>query len=397
MLKRMRGFWVLVLSLLLCMVLLPLPAARAAAKKTLTVSFSVTTYQNRARTALERINKARKAAGVQPLTMAADLEKVAVQRAAELFVFFDHARPDLSDYDTADDEYAAVKGATAVAECIAAGYSKADDAVADWMDSAAELLLDGDFTHAGVACVQVKDSYNEYYWALYLSGQPKEAKVRKAADDAKAAKTQTVKVQIAKGMYARADSSHKRFELRVNDLSLKTQASAQPAVYLYDRYGVRIGRCETADLTFKSSNTAVFTVLKDGTVKRKKAGTATLTIKADGLDAATCNVIVGGAGASGVTAATIREVQPELAAAEYSDHTNLSVYVKGASGYVLYRANAKGGSYSKVYEQATTKRWTLRLEAKDISRVWYYKVRAYKNQGGKRIYSEYSAPVRVAP
>lgn len=75
-------------------------------------------------------------------------------------------------------------------------------------------------------------------------------------------------------------------------MSLKTKTSAQPTVYLYDRYDVQIGKCELEDLTFKSGNTGVFTVLKDGTVKRKKNGTATLTVKADGLDAATCTVTI---------------------------------------------------------------------------------------------------------
>lgn len=397
MMKRMRDLLRILLLLTLCVGMLPFSAVQAASKKTMTVSFSVTTYQNRARTALAQINKLRKAEGLAPLVMTADLEKAAVQRAAELFVFFDHARPDLSDYDTAIAEYDSLKGASAMAECIAAGHSKAEDAVTDWQQNALDLLLDGDFTHAGIACVQVKNSYNEYYWALQLCGLPDGGKARKAADSVKAGRTQSMKVEIAKGMYARADNSHKRFELRVSDMSLKTQTSAQPNVYLYDRYNVEIGKCELADLTFKSSNTGVFTVLKDGTVKRKKTGSATLTVKADGLEAATCSVTIGGAAAGGVTAATIGNVQPELTTADYSDHTNLSVYVKGASGYVLYRSTAKNGSYTKVDEQATTKRWTLRIDADDMSRTYYYKVRAYKNQNGKRTYSEYSAPVRVAP
>ena len=98
-----------------------------------------------------------------------------------------------------------------------------------------------------------------------------------------------------------------------------------------------------------------------------------------------------------MTASTIKEAVPELTAKEYTRHVNLSVYLKGASGYVLYRSTSKTGSYTKVEEEATTKRWTIRLEDADLSRSYYYKVRAYKNSGGKRVYSEYSDPVRVAP
>ena len=133
-------------------------------------------------------------------------------------------------------------------------------------------------------------------------------------------------------------------------------------------------------------------------MKRKKNGTATLTVKADGLDAATCTVTIGSASANGtVTAATIGDVEPELALKEYAKHVTLSAYVKGASGYVLYRSASKTGTYTKVDEQATTQRWTQKIEKEDLTRTYYYKVRAYKNSNGKRVYSEYSDAVKVAP
>ena len=86
-------------ALMMCLSLVP--EANAAKAKTLTVSFQVTTYQNRARALLKEINQYRKANGVGELTMLADLEKVSIQRASELFVFFDHDRPDLTGYETA--------------------------------------------------------------------------------------------------------------------------------------------------------------------------------------------------------------------------------------------------------------------------------------------------------
>ena len=120
------------LALLLCLSILP--DAQAAAAKTLTVSFEVTTYQNRARSLLKLINDYRKDNGVDALVMLSDLEKLSLQRAAELFVFFDHDRPDLTGYDEAYEAYKSLKGCMAVSECIAAGYSKADEVFADWED-----------------------------------------------------------------------------------------------------------------------------------------------------------------------------------------------------------------------------------------------------------------------
>ena len=398
MLRRVKKLFCLIAVLALC--LSYLPAAQAAAAKTLTVSFQVTTYQNRARSLLKDINVIRKENGLSELVMLADLEKAAIQRAAELFVFFDHERP---DYDTAASSYASLKKVQAVSECIAAGSSKAEEVMAEWSDTAMDLILDGDFTHVGIGCVYVKDSANEYYWEMLLHQQPEGIAAKKADSTAKTGTTKNISVEIAKGMYERADNSHKRFELRVDDLSLKTKTSATPTVYLYDRYDVKIGKCELEDLTFKSSNTSVFTVNQDGTVKKKKNGTGTLTVKSAGLEEAACTVTIGSSSSSSssssasVTASTIGDAVPELKAKEYTKHWNLSVYLKGASGYVLYRSTSKTGSYTKVDEQATTKTCTFKLEEADLSRTYYYKVRAYKNSNGKRVYSEYSDPVRVAP
>jgi len=367
-----------------------------AKAKTLTVSFKTVTYQNRSRALIKLINQYRKKNGLGELIMAADLEKAAVQRAAELFVLFDHDRPDLSGYETACQED--VKKYQAVTECIAAGYAKADEVFADWKRTASSSLLDSDFTHAGVGCVYMKDSANEYYWELCLMRTAAKAAVTKAAASAKAGAGKNVQVAVARGMYERADASHRCFELRADDLTLKTKSSAQPSVWLYDKYGVKIGKCALEDLTYTSGSPSVFTVLKDGTVKKKKAGSGKLKIKATGLEAQ-CTVTVGAAAASGggVTKDTIREAQPTLSKEEFTKHTSLSVFVKGASGYVLCRSATKTGRYTKCDEQATTKRWTLKLEHELLKRPYYYKVRAYKNAGGKRTYSLYSDAVRVEP
>lgn len=381
---------------LLVGVLAPMGAPARAAAKTLTVSFDVVTYQNRARAVLKEINAYREKNGLPALVMLSDLEKASVQRAAELFVFFDHDRPDLTEYDTVTAPYAGLKKCQAVSEAIAAGYSKAADVFDDWKKTASDALLDPDFTHVGIACVYVKDSASGYFWEMLLQQQPEGISAKRAAATVKAGTTKKISVEIAKGMYARADQSHRRFELRVDDLTLKTKTSARPTVELYDRYDVKIGKCDLSDLTYKSSDTSLFTVNQDGTVKKKKNGVGTLTVRSAGLEDATCRVTLGSASAS-VTAATIGDAAVELTVKEYTGHASLSAYLKGASGYVLYRATSKSGPYTKVEEAATTQRWTCKLEYDELERAYYYKVRAYKNSGGKRVYSQYSEPVRVKP
>ena len=219
-------------ALLLCLCLLPWAAPAEAASQNLEISYTVTTYQNRARELVKKLNAYRKQNGRQPLTMTADLESVAIQRAAELFVLFDHLRPDLTDFDTALSGYASLETGEAVAECIAAGFTNAEDALADWQKNANDHLTDGDFTHVGIACVYVKGSYNEYYWAMMLLKQPEGFQGKAAADTVKAGKTKSVSVSQSPDMYKKADNSHKHFELRVNNLNLKTKQTGQPSVAL---------------------------------------------------------------------------------------------------------------------------------------------------------------------
>ena len=398
------------LLLLCCLLFTSIPFASAASKKStnLTVSFTAQTYQNRAREVLKELNKIRKEEGLPELIMTGDLEKAAIQRAGELFVLFDHIRPDMTDYDTIIDEYASLAPCEVSTECIAAGYSKAEETYLDWYTSSFDAITDPDFTHAGVGCVYMKGSENEYYWTLLLTGFPEDYNGKEAGKATKAGASKSLKVEIGKDMYTHADNSHKRFELRCADVNLKSKSTATLTVNLYDRYDVKIGKCANEDLKFKSSNTSLFTVSAEGEVKRKKSGSGTLTITAPGLEDLKVDVTCGSGGSSSgsssstsnavaVTATTIKEREPELTVTDYSSYTKLSVYVKGASGYVLYRSTSKTGTYSKVDEQATTKRWDVKIQNDDLTRTYYYKVRAYKNSNGKRVYSEYSDPVKVAP
>lgn len=398
--------------LLCCLLLGCIPAGMAATKKTtdMTVSFTAQTYQNRAREVLKELNKIRKEESLPELIMTDDLEDAAIQRAAELFVLFDHYRPDMTEYDTIIDEFESMAECTVSTECIAAGFTKAEETYLEWTETSYDVITDPDFTHAGVGCVYMKGSENEYYWTLLLAGFPEDYDEKAAGKVTKAGANKSIKVEIGKTMYTHADNSHKAFELRCSDINLKSKTSAKPTVNLYDKYDVKIGKCELEDLKFKSSNTKIFTVSAEGEVKRKKSGTGTLTITAPGLEALKVTVTCGSGTSSGssssgssnsnataVTATTIKDREPELAVTEYSKYTKLSVYVKGASGYVLYRSTSKTGTYSKVDEQATTKRWDYKLMDEDITKTYYYKVRAYKNSNGKRVYSEYSDPVKVAP
>lgn len=67
--------------------------------------------------------------------------------------------------------------------------------------------------------------------------------------------------------------------------------------------------------------------------------------------------------------------------------------VKGATGYQVYRATTKEGTYKKV---KTTKALTFKDMEITKSKVYYYKVRAYKTGESKNSYGKFSAPKKAA-
>ena len=65
--------------------------------------------------------------------------------------------------------------------------------------------------------------------------------------------------------------------------------------------------------------------------------------------------------------------------------------IAGASGYEIYRATSKNGTYSKIKtitSSSTTSYTNSKLNRK---KTYYYKIRAYKNVSGKKVYSSYSS------
>ncbi len=65
--------------------------------------------------------------------------------------------------------------------------------------------------------------------------------------------------------------------------------------------------------------------------------------------------------------------------------------VSGASGYVVYRATSKNGSYQKVKAVKGGKTITYTDSKLKSKKTYYYKVRAYRAVNGKHVYGKYSA------
>ncbi len=67
--------------------------------------------------------------------------------------------------------------------------------------------------------------------------------------------------------------------------------------------------------------------------------------------------------------------------------------MKGADGYMVYRASSKNGTYKRVYTTDNpNKNWYINTNRKS-GQVWWYKVRGYQLVNGRKVFSKYSGPV----
>ena len=173
----------LTLFLAICMICTLIPFSAFAADSVETVSYEVTYNQSAARKMLKLINDFRTGddawywnqnnrskvyPDLKALTYDYTLEKVAMQRAAEIALLLDdaHTRPNGSNYTTLIS-----KAYTASAENSAGGYNGYKEAFNGWLQTDVKTkyegqaqrrnMLSADFNAVGIACVYYNDNY---YW-----------------------------------------------------------------------------------------------------------------------------------------------------------------------------------------------------------------------------------------
>ncbi|MEG0830139.1 MAG: Ig-like domain-containing protein [Anaerovoracaceae bacterium] len=138
---------------------------------------------------------------------------------------------------------------------------------------------------------------------------------------------------------------------------------------------------QSRTVKWTSSDSKVATVSSTGKITGKKAGVATITATAENQLKGNCKVSVKPAVAKGMKAKAIGKSTIQISWTK----------VKDASGYGVYRATSKNGSYKKI---ATTKGGsTVKYANKSLKKggTYYYKVKAHKTVSGKNIYGDYSS------
>ena len=125
-------------------------------------SFSCTADYAKAKSVLDIVNSRRASAGRSALRMNASLQSAAMQRAAEIAMYFDHTRPDESSCFTVSD--------MASGENIAAGQQTASAVMSAWMNSSGHKanILEPSFSSIGVGCCVVGGIT---YWVQLFSYQ----------------------------------------------------------------------------------------------------------------------------------------------------------------------------------------------------------------------------------
>ncbi|QHQ60114.1 leucine-rich repeat protein [Anaerocolumna sedimenticola] len=137
-------------------------------------------------------------------------------------------------------------------------------------------------------------------------------------------------------------------------------------------------------VTWASSDETVVKVDSKGKIQTVGTGTATLTAIAGGNKKASCSVTV-----KLSVPAALKAVSGGFNSTKISWGT-----VSGASGYEVYKADSKTGAY-KIIKATTAKSFTN--TGLTTGKTYYYKVRAYRYKGTKKVYSSFSEIAGAKP
>ena len=277
---------------------LAVPFKVKAETATTPVSISVQYGQTEARTILNMINEMRTSStdawywkqddttktyctNLQPLQYDYDLEKTAMQRAAEIAIIFSHTRPNNKDTFSAFYENSVYY--TYAGENIAAGYGTADSVNDGWREDN-ELyagqghrrnMLNSKFNCVGIGHVY----YNGFhYWVENFAYRDKVNTTPVSADNTET--TLTIPVATSK-------ISNFNITFDKDEYSLKTGEStsisvSDPAISVFGHWGSRfVFVTDTPDLTIADSTVATLS----GTITGISEGDTTISASLYGLTA----------------------------------------------------------------------------------------------------------------
>ena len=277
---------------------LAVPFKVKAETATTPVSISVQYGQTEARTILNMINEMRTSStdawywkqddttktyctNLQPLQYDYDLEKTAMQRAAEIAIIYSHTRPNNKDTFSAFYENSVYY--TYAGENIAAGYGTADSVNDGWREDNEPYAGQGhrrNMLNSKFNCVGIGHVYYNgfHYWVENFAYRDKVNTTPVSADNTET--TLTIPVATSK-----ISNFHITFDK--DEYSLKTGEStsisvSDPAISVFGHWGSRfVFVTDTPDLTIADSTVATLS----GTITGISEGDTTISASLYGLTA----------------------------------------------------------------------------------------------------------------
>lgn len=363
-----------------------------SSSKITTFTYKVKYQQSSARSMLSKVNAFRTgsnawywdsdgnktwASGLSALTYDYNLEKAAMQRAAEVSLSFSHTRPDGSNCFTVIDSYGSYSGA---GENIAAGSSTAQGAFEQWLEENEDYsgqghrrnMLGSGFNAIGIAHVE-REGFD--YWVMELGYTDTPNTVATAANNDTETLQQMVyneDVQYAKGV------KQPRLDL-VKGKKTALPSTVQVKFSMEETWGDYI--TATVPATWASTNSKLIQV-SDNTAIAKKKGITSLTTQAFGKtisrSATSCIYPV--------KSTKIKKIS----------RGRKALTVKWAKrkgnvkGYQIQYAKKKSMKKAKKKLVKSAKKTKLTISKLKAKKRYFVRVRTYTTYHGKKYYSAWS-------
>lgn len=391
----------LALIMAICMLCTLLPFGALADSSTETVTIKVSYKQTEARSMLTMINDFRTGSdawawnsdnsqkvynnNLKKLTYDYSLEKIAMQRAAEIAVNFDHTRPNGNGCFTAYNVNYSSAG-----ENIAAGYADVKAAFVGWQEKNDKYagqghrrnMLGSGFNAVGIACV----SFNGYnYWVQEFGYVSTPDTNKTNANDSDS----NVNLEISKDLLSSASLSSS-VDSSISLVVGKTAELPKLTAKIKMDNTWPSGTCKvTPKNSWTSADTSVAKI-SDGKLVGVSAGSTTIKASALGKTVKiTVNVADHAHNYKDGLCTICGELDPNYSLAAPTSLTASSDSISGspklkwnavdgAVKYYVYRSASKSSGYKYI---GTAKTTSYKDSSADAGSKYYYRVRAV-NAGG---------------
>ena len=340
---------------------------KTLATNTIDVKVNGTMDYTKAQEVLQLVNQERKAVGLNELKMDTELQEVAMTRAAETGLNFDHTRPDGTMCFSICSK---LNG-----ENIACGMTNASEVMNRWMDSPShkENILYTDFKSIGVGCFK---NGSIYYWVQNFS-------INDATLETSKSGTQPITYNVSV-----LNENLKLYVRKVtNSSSTSFMNVGNNGSYVYGIYNKSTNYYYSvgvaSDFNFTSSNSNVIRINADSTFDAIGVGTATITIalKANPEVHYTEDI-------------TVKVLEPEkitgIKAQNQKTNTlelTWNAQLDTADSYEVFMYNSKKKKYKSLGTIYTNVGKVYNLQS---GTTYKFKVRARRTINGKTYYGAYS-------